>query len=74
MVFIWYLHRTQNEGTSAFEPMFLENGFVIYSRKNDFSRVFLCCISFFVYFCRKISNDYEAINFCFMPIMAFCGI
>ena len=36
MVFIWYLHRTQNEGTSAFEPMFLENGFVIYSRKNDF--------------------------------------
>lgn len=29
---------------------------------------------FFVYFCRKISNDYEAINFCFMPIMAFCGI
>ena len=27
MVFIWYLHKTQNEDTSAFEPMFYGNRF-----------------------------------------------
>lgn len=34
---------------------------------------FFVVLDFFVYFCPKISNDYETINFCFMPIMAFCG-
>ena len=57
MVFIWYLHRTQNEGTSAFEPLFLENGFVIYSRKNDFLVFFFVVLDFLFTFAEN--RDYD---------------